>query len=248
MHYSKRSNLILVNSILNENYRNTPAMKYTCAAIKMLLLFLTLSLSSQAQTDSSTIKKQILLTLDSVNQAFFKNDWPSFANYMHPSVIKMIGTKEEFIAYMGDFIKTLPMVKMEKMEPGNILQLIKTGQQWQCLVEGRSQMHVDDMLVSSVSSSIGFSEDNGATWKFIRVNNGAEETIQKEFPDISEKLHIPYNKMVYNVTLEELLQTYIPEYPVKAIEENTKVAEEKKEEKPVVVKNKKKTSISKKKH
>ena len=199
-------------------------MKYFYTKIIVIFFLVICSVTATAQADTVLIKKQITSTMDSLTKAFFNNDWTTFTNYMHPSVISMIGSKENFAVYIENAMKTMEMAKMERMETGNILQLIKTGEnQWQCLIESRNQMHVDTMLYCGVSSNIGFSEDNGMTWKFIRVNTGSEKAIREIFPEISSKFKIPYNKTSLNTTLDELLLTYQPEYPKDPVVKKKKI-------------------------
>lgn len=108
-------------------------MKYIYTKVFVIIYLIICSLHTRAQTDTVVIKKQIIATMDSLTKAFFNNDWTSFTNFMHPSVISMIGSKENFAVYIENAMKTMEMAKMERMEPGNILQLIKTGEnQWQC--------------------------------------------------------------------------------------------------------------------
>lgn len=199
-------------------------MKYIYTKVFVIIYLIICSLHTRAQTDTVVIKKQIIATMDSLTKAFFNNDWTSFTNFMHPSVISMIGSKENFAVYIENAMKTMEMAKMERMEPGNILQLIKTGEnQWQCLIESRNQMHIDTMLYCGVSSNIGFSDDNGMTWKFIRVNTGSEKAIREIFPEISNRFKIPYNKTLLNTTLDELLLTYQPEYPTDTVVRKKKI-------------------------
>jgi len=199
-------------------------MKYFYTKIIIIVCLALSSLTITAQTDTVLIKKLITASMDSLTKAFFNNNWTTFTNYMHPSVISMIGSKEDFAVFIENTMKTMEMAKMERMESGNILQLIKTAEsQWQCLIESRNQMHVDTLLYSGVSSNIGFSEDNGMTWKFIRVNTGSEKAIREIFPEISSKFKIPYNKTSLNTTLDELLLTYQPEYPKDPVVKKKKI-------------------------
>lgn len=185
---------------------------------RYLLLIITVifSLQLNAQADTLELKKNIKKGMDSIAITFKNTDWLSFSNHMHPSLIKMLGGKEKFATFIEQQMKTLSMATVNRMETGNVLQLLRFNNQWQCVVEGYMQMTADSIIVSSVSSNIGVSYDDGNTWKFIRISKGNEEKIKKIFTDISPALNIPLYKAVAGVELDELLKTYSPSYPLQA--------------------------------
>lgn len=183
---------------------------------KLLFFFLFLSVSSYAQTDSVWLKKNIKSGMDSVSLSFEKKDWKTFAGLMHPSLIEMFGDQERFVTFIDEQMKTLlKEAEVNSMGSGNILQLINFNNQWQCVVESYLQMTVDSMIVSTVSSNVGVSFDNGLSWKFLRVTNGNETKVKELIKGLSPEIQIPYNKTELGVTLKELLKIYKPVYPPK---------------------------------
>ncbi len=151
--------------------------------------------------------------MDSVSSSFLQKDWNSFADHMHPDLIKMLGGKKPFVAFLEQQMQSLEGTTVQKSASGNVLQLLLYKNQWQCVVESYLEMTVEGTIVSSVSSNIGISPDNGATWKFIRLSNGNEQTMKQMFKGLSPELQAPNNKTSVGVTLEELLKNYKPVYP-----------------------------------
>ncbi len=150
--------------------------------------------------------------MDSISTAMLQKDWKGFTTHMHPGLIEMLGGKEKFAAFLAQQMKSLEDATINKTATGNVLQVLRYNNQWQCVVESYLEILVDSMLVSSVSSNLGVSYDNGASWKFIRVSNGNEQRMKEMFKDLSPDLQIPNYKAAVGVTLPELLKTYKPVY------------------------------------
>lgn len=150
--------------------------------------------------------------MDSVSATFQRKDWNAFTNYMHPELVKMLGGKKQFAVFIEQQMKSMEAAVVDKSASGNVLQLLRYKNQWQCIVESYLEMTVESTIISSVSSNIGVSFDDGKSWKFIRLSNGNEEKMKQMFKDLSPDLQAPINKTAVGVTLEELLLTYKPVY------------------------------------
>lgn len=195
--------------------------------MKYLFLFALclLSLQPKAQTDSLLLKQNIKAGMDSVSATFQRKDWSAFTNYMHPELVKMLGGEKQFAGFIEQQMKSMEDATIDRSASGNILQLLFYKNQWQCIVESYLEMTVESTIVSSVSSNIGVSFDNGKSWKFIRLSNGNEEKMKQMFTDLSPELQAPINKTAVGVRLEELLKSYKPVYSTdkpKAVNENKK--------------------------
>ena len=189
----------------------------------LLIALCLLGLQLKAQTDTFLLKQSIKVSMDSMSASFQRKDWNTFTNYMHPELVKMLGGEKKFTAFIQQQMKSLESAVVQKSAAGNVLQVLYYKNQWQCIVESYLEMTVESTLVSSVSSNIGVSFDNGKTWKFVRLSNGNEETMKQMFKDLSPDLQPPLYKAAVGVTLNELLKTYTPAYPTnkqKAVLEN----------------------------
>lgn len=167
---------------------------------------------SFAQVDTMTLKENVLKSMDSVNQCFNSRNWGKFTDFMHPKVIEMVGSKDQFITFIDEQMKSMDMMEVKKHEVGEVLQIVKEGKEWQALVTSMMEMQMDTLTVSSISSNVAFSFDEGQTWKFVRVSNGTEESIRMRFPTISKQLRIPYNQTKFT-TLDELKKDLVLQYP-----------------------------------
>ena len=171
-----------------------------------------ISVQSFAQVDTSQLKKNAISCADSMQFALKNKDWAAFTTFMHPSLIKKVGGNTEFQQIIKEQMKSLEDYTISRMETGNVLQIVKYNGQWQCMIETYLEMMVDSVLVSSVNSNIGFSDKNGLSWKFIRVPQGKESTVRKEYAAVSPDLKIPLNITKVGITLDDFLKSYTPSY------------------------------------
>jgi hypothetical protein len=176
----------------------------------VVLLLITNSVSI-AQTDTAKLVHTIQMSADSMQTSFFKKDWNSFANLMHPQIFELTGGKEAFVKLVEQQMELLKDASVDSMKTGSVLQLLYYNGEWQCLVEAFMQMTVESMTLSSASTNIGVSKDGGATWKFIRVPDGNEMQMTKLIPGLSPQLKVPLNQQELT-TLEEFLKIYKVKY------------------------------------
>ena len=169
------------------------------------------SLPLEAQFDTSLLSKNIYAGEDSIIALFKRKDWKTYANYMNPVIIKMLGGKEEFVKTMQD-LKILDQTDIQEYKTGKILQLTKTKNEYQCIVETFMQMEMSGTLVSGSSYDIGISSD-GNTWKFFRI----EETItpaqiRQLLPNLNPDFKLPKTQRLMGKTLDEFMTTYVLGY------------------------------------
>jgi hypothetical protein len=177
--------------------------------IGMALSFI--STSSIAQFDTAEIKKNIYANIDSMLVLFAERDWDKYADFMHPNVITIVGGREAFAGVLKSQMKMLDSAVFEEISKGQILQVVKKGNQYQCIAESFMQMQVMGMVVSGSSYDVGISED-GVKWNFTRIPEGGYVTIKQIIPDINPLLKLPKSKMEPGITLEEFKKDYTITY------------------------------------
>ncbi len=180
--------------------------------IFIIYLFLLFTQTSRAQFDTAAVKLNILNQSDSMFTAFKNKDWNSFSNYMHPAIFKLVKGKKEFIQLLETQMKELQNLTFTDYKQVGNVQIIAANKTLQCMVIYGLQMLIDSSVISGVSSSIGESTDNGATWKFIRNNSNTLNQVYTQFPWISTSLKIAKEDQVFGVSLPQYLATYQPVY------------------------------------
>ncbi len=135
----------------------------------------------------------IYRSADSMMAAFKRKDWPTFARYNHPAMMKMMGGRQAFASFIGEQMKQIPDTAIKKLETGKILQVIKTDKDQQCVIEQKMEMHLEGATISNTTYLIGESLDGGKNWTFFDASTKA--LAPKDIkPDISPELKIPEKK------------------------------------------------------
>jgi hypothetical protein len=183
-------------------------MKYYLLAIVLT----SLATQSRAQFDTTLISKKASAGEDSLIALFKRKDWDNYANYMHPSVIEMIGGKEKFVTALQQTMSALEAAKFDAFKVGRVLQIVKVNEQYQCVVESFMQMTLNGTIISGSSYDLAFSTD-GNKWTFLRIDQSlTPETIKLLVPDLSPELKLPKPQFQPGKTLEEFMKTYQLEY------------------------------------
>ncbi|MBI3138285.1 MAG: hypothetical protein HYZ15_06855 [Sphingobacteriales bacterium] len=143
-----------------------------------------------AQFDTSFVKSQLLRCADSLAIGFKTRNWEVFARYSNPSIIGVMGGKAAFINFAAGVFGQIPDSAWKVYEPGNILQVIRTGPDFQAVIELRSVIEWEGRKISAVNYLIGQSWDGGSFWTFFDSQNSPKAAKEIK-PDLSDELFIP---------------------------------------------------------
>ncbi len=156
----------------------------------MLVLVLLVASEVNAQFDSSFVKSQILKCADSLADGFRTRNWDLFARYSNPAMIGTMGGKEEFTRIIAAMFGDIPDNSWKLYKPGQVLQVIKSGADYQCVIEMNSIIEVDGKRVTAKSHLVGQSWDGGIFWTFFDSQNNVLSARQIK-PDLSDEIVIP---------------------------------------------------------
>lgn len=146
--------------------------------------------SSQAQFDTIFIKSNIRHCADSFSNGFKTKNWEIFTRYSYPALVGSLGGKEEFTTYISQMFGQIPDTAWRKYEPGKILQVIKTGGDYQTVIELQTIIEWQSYRINTTSHLIGESWDGGMFWTFFD-SQGDVLAAKMIKPDLSELLIIP---------------------------------------------------------
>ncbi len=160
----------------------------TCRLMPVLLLFVVMD--TNAQFDSSYVKRQISQCADSLAYGFRTRNWEVFARYSNPGMIGTMGGKDEFIRFIATMFEGIPGEAWKLYKPGSILQVLQSGRDLQCVIELNSVIETEGNRISSKSHLIGQSWDGGRFWTFFDSQNNLQAARLIK-PDLSEAIVIP---------------------------------------------------------
>jgi hypothetical protein len=145
---------------------------------------------SQAQFDTSFIKANIRRCADSLASGFKTRNWELFTRYSYPAMVGTMGGQKEFSTYIEEAFSKLPDSAWKKYEPGKISQVIKTGNDFQAVVELNTILEWQGIKVTATDQLIGESWDGGMFWTFFD-SQGDVNAARLINPGLSKQLIIP---------------------------------------------------------
>ena len=175
-------------------------MKTLIVALAFLISFTT----GHAQIDTATLKKNVYARMDSMIILFKNKDWVRYSDFMHPKVVELVGGKDAFSEMLEGMMEEIE-AEIVAFKPGKILQIIKTGNGYQGIVESFLQMNVRGGMASGSSYDVIMSED-GQQWNFTRIDD--LEKLKQLLTDLSPELKFPRQSMVPGITLDDYMKTH----------------------------------------
>ena len=166
--------------------------------IKRLLLAISLLFTvyySQAQFDTSFIKANIRHCADSLTYGFKTKNWDVFTRYSYPALVGSLGGVKEFSNYIAQTFSQIPDTAWKKYEPGKILQVIKTGGDYQAIIELKTIIEWQGSRITTTSHLVGESWDGGMFWTFFD-SQGDRIAAKLIKPDLNEQLVVPQREEI----------------------------------------------------
>ena len=150
--------------------------------------------AKDSRNPANETEVNIYRSADSMMSAFKRKDYTSFAKYNHPTMVKMKGGEESFVNLLTKQMQMIPDTAIKNMRVGKILQVVKTADDLQCVVEQNMVMEMESIRVTSTTYLVGESLNGGKNWTFFDgANTGAVKPTDIK-PNLSPELKIPEKK------------------------------------------------------
>jgi len=146
--------------------------------------------SSRAQFDTLFIKTNIRRCADSLTHAFKTRNWDVFTRYSYPALVGALGGKKEFGDYIAGMFNTIPDSAWKKYEAGKVIQVLKTGGDYQAIIELNSIIEWQGSRTTNIAYLIANSWDGGMFWTFFD-SQGDVAAAKLIKPDLDGRLTIP---------------------------------------------------------
>ena len=154
----------------------------------------TKALSEDSRKPANEIEANIYRSADSMMAAFRSKDWATFAKYNHPTMLQMKGGEEAFVSLLAMQMQQVPDSLIKNIEIGKILQVVKTSDDHQCVVEQNTIMEMEGTRISSTTYLLGESLNGGKNWTFFDATNSGAVKATDIKRNISNELKIPEKK------------------------------------------------------
>lgn len=173
-HLASLRNIILILSAFNVF---TPA---TCLGSNESLQ--TLNSNSPTELDSSNLMRKAKQDCTKMIHAFDKAEYDSFLLYVHPTVISIMGNKENLISTISKGIG--PGAKILSTQIIKTRTLILTDSTIQCVLDISQVIKIQSDTLLVLGSTIGISYNGGESWYFINVGKISLEELRAYIPEI----------------------------------------------------------------
>jgi hypothetical protein len=167
-------------------------MKNKIKKIIAIFFVISISFSASSQNHAKTIKVQAM----DMGSAFMKNDFTTFAKYMHPNIIAFAGGKEKMKAVMDSAYGAMKLfgVSFKRYWIGNPGEILNYKGQLQTVLPQSTTLQTPLGELTAETHWIVISTDNGKNWYFIDTNVYKVDKVKNILPDLSPNLVIPPRK------------------------------------------------------
>jgi hypothetical protein len=143
----------------------------------------------QVSTSETVLRARIKMQADKMDSAFVKHDYPRFASFIYPGILKMAGGPEQVVKAMMETASAFNVRRITSGEPTAIVTT-PTGELQSALLL-TSQVQINGQLQTVASATIAVSADKGQNWTFLDTQGRPLQAVRQVFPTISSSLQLP---------------------------------------------------------
>lgn len=154
----------------------------------LLFAFFATTICNVKAQDTTVVRNAAII----MSNALLKNDLGVLADYTHPKILEAVGGKAKMIALVKASIAVIEArgLTFRSFSIGKIGEFYSDGKDLYCVVPQKILMNTKGGYVSSLSSVLGISEDEGKTWKFVSAGNIGRERLEAIFTGLPDGLDI----------------------------------------------------------
>ncbi|SHE47257.1 hypothetical protein [Pedobacter caeni] len=151
------------------------------------ILFAIITCNVNAQ-DTVVVRNNITIMFN----AMVKNDMSTLADLTHPKIIASLGGREKAIVTMNAAIAEMKSKGMSfrNASIGKIGEFYKSGSEVFCLIPQEITLTTEGGYFSSLTSTLGISQDQGRTWRFVSAGNIGRDKLKILFPELPDGLEV----------------------------------------------------------
>lgn len=147
-----------------------------------------------AQSDSAVAIRQAILAAEKLDNAFIHDNWTEYISISYPGIVQYYGGAEAYRDHLRRARSMAGAAGIDRVEP---VQLLRQGQEWQCVMRKTVSTSIDGRNAEVVSYLVGQSKDKGKTWVYFDVAYNTGENLVLIMPDMFDKLSIPSREIVF---------------------------------------------------
>lgn len=159
----------------------------------LIAIFTFFATSAQVKNDTTGAYRNLKVSADSMTQFFLKKNYNEYVKFIHPDLIKLVGSKEKMILSVKVVLESLDDqgLSINNITVGDSLKILNAGAELQSVVPEILELKAKKGKFISTSYLIAISKNKGKTWYFIDTSNKTLAEMKKFFPSLSNKLVLP---------------------------------------------------------
>ncbi|MCC3160097.1 hypothetical protein LJ737_22875 [Hymenobacter sp. 15J16-1T3B] len=168
-------------------------------AFSWMMLTGLLPAASVAQTKplpEATRRANLEAQLTEMEQAFMKEDFEAYADFMHPDVLRVAGGADVLAKQLRQGMEQLSAQggKVSKVSHGAPSRIVGADRELQCTVPQTTEFQLAAATKTTQSTLLAVSSDGGQHWAFLDTNGKDWETVRRLVPSLSREIELPGRK------------------------------------------------------
>jgi len=158
-----------------------------------LFLLATLIFSVLSAYGQNTPEQNLLTQANDMGEKFIAKDYAGFLKYAHPATVKTMGGEKKMIADTAKSFREFEMegVAFLDLKFGIPTKILNVENELQCTLPEMIEMQVKGGKLTTTTTLIAISEDNGKNWYFLDTGSNDLMTMKLLLPKLSDDLVIP---------------------------------------------------------
>jgi len=165
---------------------------------KIKLLFLLLIIFGSSNTRAQVYLDSLNKQANAMLMAYSKSDYKTLLKRTHPKVVQTMGGAKSAEANLKKSMQAITATgfSFKNVKLGKPSDMIKTGQNYQCVIPQLATAEVNGKKLIAKSNLLCISYDGGKNWYFINAEKSQETALRKLIPEISKKLVLPQSEFI----------------------------------------------------
>jgi len=143
--------------------------------------------------DAAAATRALKEQASTMGRAFLHKDYTTFCKYSYPKLLTMMGGEAKMIQAVTQAMDQMKAqgIEVSSFSLGEPVPPVKSGTEWQSMIPQHTTLKTTQGSISSTSTLLAFSSDNGHHWTFLDTSNKDMATIRQVVPNLSPSIKVP---------------------------------------------------------
>lgn len=168
-------------------------MKKIFVLVVSFLIYQFHSFSQDSQNNQSALTQAVITQANQMAASYKSGDYKGYVKFILPVYVNAAGGQAKMIA---SFNALDAQLKSKDMSINSIVytdpsEILKVKNESQCVIEQQTELQSAKGRVTTYTTLIAISTDDGKTWKFMDTSNMDIAMVRRLLPNLSSKIVLP---------------------------------------------------------